>query len=70
LEVSRAYSNRRAVENVCYKRNSYIRRDVNEILVNPKEISICDCKEKFMGTVNDAIEILDDVGAEICIRDL
>jgi hypothetical protein len=32
--------------------------------INPKEISICDCKEMLMGTVNDAIEILADVGAE------
>lgn len=38
--------------------------------INPKEIRICDCKEMLMGTVNDAIEILGDVGAEICIRDL
>jgi hypothetical protein len=32
---------------------------------NPKEISICDCKEMLIGTVNDAIEILGNVGAEI-----
>jgi hypothetical protein len=33
--------------------------------INPKEISICDCKEMLMDTVDDAIEILGDVGAEI-----
>jgi hypothetical protein len=33
--------------------------------INPKEISICDCNEMLMGKVNDVIEILGDVGAEI-----